>query len=143
MSNNIILSIHPQYAKLIENGSKIYEVRTRKANITKGTRIWIYKTLPVATISSYAELDDILVLAPEIAWKKYAKDMCISQKAFNQYIKDKKEIYLLRIKNVNKTKKHITLDELRKKIPPFYPPQFFKKLDENSDILKALLKLLK
>ena len=37
MSNNIILSIHPQYAKLIENGSKIYEVRTRKANISKGT----------------------------------------------------------------------------------------------------------
>ena len=138
MSNNIILSIHPQYAKLIENGSKIYEIRTRKANISKGTRIWIYKTLPVATINSYAELDDILVLAPEIAWRKYAKDMCISQKAFNQYVKDKKEIYL-----VKKTKNHITLYELRKKIPPFYPPQFFKKLDENSDILKALLKLLK
>ena len=24
MSNNIILSIHPQYAKLIENGSLVY-----------------------------------------------------------------------------------------------------------------------
>ena len=41
-------------------------------------------------------------------------------------LKIKKEIYLLRIKNVKKTKNHITLDELRKKIPPFYPPQFFK-----------------
>ena len=143
MSNNIILSIHPQYAQLIENGSKIYEIRTRKANIAKGTRIWIYKTLPVATISSYAELDDILVLTPEIAWGKYANDMCIPQKLFNEYVKDKKEIYLLRIKNVKKTKKNITLEELRKKIPPFYPPQFFKKLDENSEILQALLKLLK
>ena len=143
MNNNIILSIHPQYAELIENGAKIYDIRTRKANIAKGTRIWIYKTLPVATISSYAELDDILVLAPEIAWEKYSKDMCISQELFNEYVKCKKEIYLLKIKNVKKTKKRITLEELRKKIPPFYPPQFFKKLDENSDILKALLKLLK
>lgn len=142
MSNNIILSIHPQYAELIENGSKIYEIRIRKANITKGTRIWIYKTLPAATISSYAELDDILVLTPEIAWKKHAKNMCIPQKSFNKYVKGKKEIYLLKIKNVRKTKNHITLDELRKKIPPFYPPQFFKRLDENSDILKALNNLL-
>ncbi len=143
MNNNIILSIHPKYAQLIEEGSKIYEIRTRKANISKGTIIWIYKTLPIASIDSYAELEDILILSPQVAWNKYAQEMCIPKKLFDEYVKNKEAIYLLKLKNVKRTKRSISLYELREKIPPFYPPQFFKKLEQNSDILKSLKKLLK
>lgn len=141
--NNIILSIHPQYAKLIENGAKIYEIRTRKVNLNKGTRIWIYKTLPEACINSYVELDDIILISPQSAWKKYKTEMCISEEKFNTYVKNKNQICLLKLKNVKKTNKKITLEELRKKIPPFFPPQFFKKLKKDEEIYKALEELLK
>lgn len=141
--NNIILSIHPQYAKLIEGGAKIYEIRTRKVNLSKGTRIWIYKTLPEACISSCVELDDVILISPQLAWKKYKTEMCISEENFNAYVKNKNQICLLKLKNVKKTNKKITLEELRKKIPPFFPPQFFKKLKNDEDIYKALEELLK
>ena len=51
MKDNIILSIHPIYADLIDEGKKIYEVRTRCLNLDIGTRIWIYKTSPKSSIS--------------------------------------------------------------------------------------------
>lgn len=143
MVNNVILSIHPQYAQQIEVGNKIYEVRTRKINLEKGTRIWIYKTLPEACIDSFAEIDDVLLISPQLAWKKYSSQMCISKAIYNSYVQNKKEICLLKLKNVKKTNKKITLKELRKKIPPFFPPQFFKKLNPNEEILQALENLLK
>ena len=143
MVTNVILSIRPKYALQIEEGVKIYEIRTRKVNLEKGARIWIYKTMPEACIDSYVELDEILLISPKLAWKQYSSEMCISKTAYNSYVKGKKEICLLKVKNAKKTNKKITLKELRKKIPPFFPPQFFKKLNPNEEILKALENLLK
>ena len=143
MVTNVILSIHPEYAKKIEDGHKIYEIRTLKINLEKGSIIWIYKTLPEACINSYAEIDDILLISPQQAWKQYSFQMCITKVDYDLYVKDKKEICLLKLKNVHKTNKKITLEELRKKIPPFFPPQFFKRLKQNEEILIALNDLLK
>ena len=69
--------------------------------------------------------------------------MCVSKGTYNSYVQNKKEICLLKLKNVRKTNKKITLRELRKKIPPFFPPQFFKKLNPNEEILKTLEELMK
>lgn len=140
--DNIIISIHPQYANKIDSGEKTYEVRTRKFNIKDGTRVWIYRTLPDACISSTAIVQTVISISPLQAWKKYSERMCIAKKNFDSYTKGRKEIYLLKISDVMPLKKALTLAELRKKIPPFFPPQFFKKLDPKEEIMKALLKEL-
>lgn len=142
MHTNIIMSIHPQYATLIDKGEKIFEIRTRRLNIERGTRLWIYKTMPASCISSSAIISEIIEISPQQAWKKYAKQMCISKRAFDEYTNEKKVIYLLKLSNIQKLKNTLTLQELRKKIPPFFPPQFFKKLNSSEDIFKALEKEL-
>ena len=138
--DNIIISIHPQYANKIDSGGKIYEVRTRKLHIKDGTRVWIYRTLPDACVSSTAIVEHIIAVSPAQAWKQYSKYMCIIKDNFNNYTKGRKVIYLLKISEVVPLKKALTLTELRKKIPPFFPPQFFKKLNPKEEITKALLK---
>lgn len=138
--NNIIISIHPQYASKIDSGEKLYEIRTRKLNIKDGTRLWIYRTLPEACVSSTAIVETVISISPAQAWKKYSKSMCIEKKSFDSYTKDCNEIYLLKISNVIPLKKALTLTELRKKTPPFFPPQFFKKLDPKEEIMKTLLR---
>jgi len=139
---NIIISVHPQYARKIDSGEKIYEVRTRKMNIQDGTRVWIYRTLPDACISSTALVETIISVTPAQAWKKYARCMCIDKKNFDNYTKGRKEIHLLKISNVTILKKALTLSELRKKIPPFFAPQFFKRLNPKEEIQMALIKEL-
>lgn len=142
MSDNIILSIHPEYAQLIDNGEKTFEIRTRCLHIEKGTRIWIYRTLPEACITSCVEVANILTISPIDAWQNYSLQMCIDQTKYNKYVEGKNNIYLLQLKNVKKLKRKITLGELREKIPPFFPPQFFKKLKKDEEIFQALIELL-
>lgn len=139
-NDNIIISIHPEYASKIDSGEKIYEVRTRRLNIKDGTRVWIYRTLPDACVSSTAIIQTIISISPKQAWKKYSNQMCIEKKVFDSYTKNRKEIYLLHITSVTLLKKELSLIDLRKKIPPFFPPQFFKKLNPKEEIMKALLK---
>jgi predicted transcriptional regulator len=138
--DNIIISIHPRYANKIDSGEKVYEVRTRKLHIQDGTRVWIYRTLPDACVSSTAIVQTVISISPAQAWKKYTDCMCIAKKDFDNYTKGRKEIYLLKIADVTSLKKALTLSELRKKIPPFFPPQFFKKLNPKEEIMAALLK---
>lgn len=142
MSTNIIMSIHPQYASLIDNGKKTIEIRTRKLNIESGSRLWIYKTMPESCISTSAIISEIIEISPQEAWKKYEKQMCISKRAFDRYTNARDVIYLLKLTNIKKLKNVLPLQELRKKIPPFFPPQFFKKLNINEDIYKELEKEL-
>ena len=51
MVTNVILSIHPEYAKKIEDGHKIYEIRTRKINLEKGSIIWIRSSSPNTSLA--------------------------------------------------------------------------------------------
>ncbi len=142
MKDNIILSIHPNYADLIDEGKKIYEVRTRCLNLDVGTRIWIYKTSPKSSISSYAEIEKIICISPDKAWKKYSREMFIKKVDYDNYVKNKKEIYLLKLRHITKLSKEIKLSDLKKKNIEFYPPQFFKKLKDTEVIYRTLNKLL-
>ena len=56
----MLLSIKPQYAKMIIEGTKKYEFRTRKCreNIKK---IIFYATAPKSQVVGEAEIEDILV----------------------------------------------------------------------------------
>lgn len=141
MRDNIILSIHPNYAKLIDEGKKIYEVRTRFLNLNIGTRVWIYRTYPKSSISSCAEIEDIICISPNKAWKQYSSSMCIKKIDYDNYVKGKKKIYLLKLRHITKLSKEIKLSDFRKQNINFYPPQFFKKL-KNTELLYATLNKL-
>lgn len=139
MKTNLIISIHPKYVDFIDKGEKIFEIRTRRLNVEEGARVWIYRTLPDACISSTATIEKIIEIAPRQAWKKFSKEMCVSKLDFENYTKNRKLIYLLELRRVQFLNTPLTLNRLRKEIPPFFPPQFFKKLDLNEQILKILM----
>jgi predicted transcriptional regulator len=139
---NIIISIHPKYVDKIDSGEKLYEVRTRKLNIEEGTRVWIYRTLPDAQFSSTAIVQSIILINPKKAWKDYSDHLCIDKNDFHNYVGNRSEICLLKLTDVVTLKKPIRLNELRKKLSSFFPPQFFKRLNTAEEIHKILIEEL-
>ena len=65
----MLLSIKPQYAKMIIEGTKKYEFRTRKCR-EDIKKIIFYATAPKSQVVGEAEIEDVLVGPPNEIWKK-------------------------------------------------------------------------
>lgn len=132
--------------KMQEEGLSLLAQSNRLQDYADRKGLEIIKTFEIVESSTHGERKQFMEMIANGSAKLYYDTGKIKrEKLISEDLKaiKLKKVICCFFKNVKKTKNHITLDELRKKIPPFYPPQFFKKLDENSDILKALLKLLK
>ncbi len=60
--NNILLSIHPNWAELIYSGEKQVEWRKSIPNTAdKNTRVYLYETYPVRKITGYFMWDQVYI----------------------------------------------------------------------------------
>lgn len=65
----MLLSIKPQYAEMIIEGTKRYEFRTRKCR-DDIKKIIFYATAPKSQVVGEAEIECVLVGKPTEIWKK-------------------------------------------------------------------------
>jgi len=112
--SKIIISLKPQFAKLIEEKIKTHEFRKR-VPLNKPSEIWIYVTRPVA------ELKYILKVHDYIEYPQKIKVKGRGNIDFNNGIKPK---YAYPIKSLYKLNKPIPLKELRASFD-FVAPQNF------------------
>ena len=70
--NDAIISIKPRHVKNILTGAKTVELRTRTIKMPKGSRLWVYSTLPVGKVEIFAEIDFVEILPPKKMWTKYS-----------------------------------------------------------------------
>lgn len=97
----ILLSINPQHVENIMNGTKKYEFR-KKACKKHVDKILIYSTNPVMQVVGEAEVEDVLIDAPEKLWKKTEKKSGIDKTFFDQYYVDREQAVAYKLKNVKK-----------------------------------------
>lgn len=95
----ILLSINPTHVKNILNGTKVYEFRKNacKRHIDK---ILIYSTNPIMKVVGEAEVEDVLIDAPEIIWEKTEKKSGIDKDFFDKYYCDRDKAVAYKLKNV-------------------------------------------
>jgi len=95
----ILLSINPNHVENILNGTKKYEFRKRvcKRHVDK---ILIYSTNPIMKVVGEAEVEDILIGAPEIIWKKTKRKSGIDKAFFDQYYVGRDQAVAYKLKNV-------------------------------------------
>ena len=106
----ILLSIKPKHVESILNGTKRYEFRKRACK-RRVEKILIYSTNPIMRVVGEAEVEEILIDAPEIIWKKTEKKSGIDKTFFDQYYEDRDQAIAYKLKNVKKYREPKELKE--------------------------------
>lgn len=84
--SKILLSIKPEYAHKILDGTKRYEFRKHLPK-KKIDRIIIYSTAPEGIVIGEVQVDDILIGSPSAVWEISKKNAGISREKYREYFK--------------------------------------------------------
>ncbi|MDD4877244.1 MAG: hypothetical protein PHQ86_09020 [Dehalococcoidales bacterium] len=117
----VLLSIKPEFALKIFEGSKKYEYRRNIFKRTDVTTIVVYASEPIKKVIGEFEIGGIIHENPLILWEQTGEHAGISKDLFMNYFKDKNIGYAIKIKN---TKPYDT-PTLLNKLMITYPPQSF------------------
>ena len=131
----IFLPIKPKYALAIKELKKQVEFRKVKFKNESFKSCLVYASYPLKRIIGYFEFKTIDEGHPSEIWEKYGKVGCIAREDYNEYYKDSKLAYAIKIDSF------LAFDEPIDpfaKIDNFNIPQSYKYLSE--DELIALLK---
>ena len=116
-----LLSIKPEFAEAIFDGTKKFEFRKVKfkKNVNK---IKVYATKPVGKIIGEFIVDNILEASPEELWDKTSMDAGIDKDRYLKYFNGKSTGFAIKIKSANKYKEAICP---YLQYPNFVAPQSF------------------
>jgi len=114
----VLLSIKPEFALRIFEGSKKYEYR-RIIFKRKGIEtVVVYASSPIKRIIGEFEISKILHEQPEQLWAKTYNDAGITKTRFMEYFGDHAKGYAIGIKKTRKYQTPLSLEELMLSLPP-------------------------
>ena len=118
----VLLSIKPQFAEKIFDGTKKFEFRKSifKNNTIKS--IVVYASSPVQMVIGEFEIEDILMENPMTLWEITSNYSGISKEYFDQYFTVRDTAYAIKI---NKTKRYKKPLNLKSDFGINFPPQSF------------------
>ena len=137
-----LISIKPKYVNRFLNGQKAVEIRSRKVNLPTNSRLWIYSTLPKASIQTVVSVKHVESGIPTVIWNKYKESIGISKRSFNEYVNGSMHISAIVTKGIWKLPSEISLQQIRKVVPKFHPPQFLKFMQEDDPLFTAIINLI-
>ena len=114
----VLLSIKPQFAKKIFDGSKKYEYRRAIFGNRNIEKVIVYVSSPVKTIVGEFEIEEIICDDVKELWEKTQSHSGISKKYFFDYFSDKSEGYAIKIKSSTKYDTPLSLDTISVSTPP-------------------------
>lgn len=114
----ILLSIKPEFAKLIFEGTKKFEFRKSIFKNREIKTIVVYASSPMQKVIGEFEIDTILNENIDCLWEKTKKFAGIEAKYFYQYFSDRNQGFAIKIKKVKKYKKPLCLKEDFNLTPP-------------------------
>ena len=136
--NDILISLHPEHSDNVLNGRKTVELRRRRLHVAPGTRVWIYTKQPRGQVDAYAIVEAVHDASPGELWTRFGRQVAISRSAFDDYLSGSDTGCAIVFASVWRLNRAIGLDEIRRKVARFHPPQFFKRLDADSAELAVL-----
>jgi predicted transcriptional regulator len=95
----VLLSIKPEYADKIFDGTKRYEFRRTIFKNPDVEKVYVYASSPVKKVIGEFEVEQILSSDLETLWQTTHKESGISEDFFYDYFKDKSSGYAIEIKS--------------------------------------------
>lgn len=114
----VLLSIKPEYAFKIFDGTKKFEFRKvifKKPNIKT---VVVYASSPVQQVIGEFEIDDIFSLDPEVLWKMTKEYSGISEDFFFEYFAERQIAHAIKIKKTKIYKKPLSIKVSFNVAPP-------------------------
>jgi predicted transcriptional regulator len=121
----VILSIKPEFANKIFDGSKKYEFRRSIFKDESVKTVVVYASSPVQKIIGEFEIEKILNDDLDPLWRRTKKYSGISEDYFYDYFENKDSGFAIKIKNTQKYKDPMCI----RKDFNLFPPQSFLYLD--------------
>ena len=129
-----LMSIHPEYANKILDGTKRVEFRKWIFAIEPSIVV-IYSTSPVSQVVGSFSVEGIDSSDPLSLWEKYKEVGGIRHENYNQYFRGVERGVAIRVGKVHKLLKPISIEEL---VGSKRPPQSFRYL--NYDLYSEMIK---
>ena len=85
----VILSIKPEYADKILDGSKKFEFRKASFTATGVKSVVIYATKPIGKVVGEFEIEEVHIDAPNRIWNKTKEYAGVKKKFFDEYFKNR------------------------------------------------------
>jgi len=117
----IILSIKPQFAEKIFEGSKQFEFRRTIFKNKDVKKIVVYASAPISKIVGEFEVNEVLNHEINFLWKETKEYSGISRQYYLDYFKGKESGYAIKIDNPKKYKNQKCI----RKTYGITPPQSF------------------
>ena len=118
MQKSVLLSIKPEFALKIFNGSKGYEYRRTIFKNQKVSRVIVYASDPIRRVIGEFEVEDILHDEPQVLWVKTKDHAGISEKRFFEYFTNKSKGYAIKVKATRMYDAPLLLDSFMVSSPP-------------------------
>ena len=114
----VLLSIKPEFASKIFEGSKQYEYRRTIFKRTGVTTIVVYASYPIKEVIGEFEIEGIIQEEPQSLWEKTGQQGGISKERFLSYFKDKTKGYAIKVRGARMYDAPVPLNKLMVVFPP-------------------------
>ena len=114
----VLLSIKPEFAFKIFDGTKRFEFRKVIFKNPDVKTVVVYASSPVQQVIGEFEIDDILSSNPNEIWEQTKKYSGISEDFFYEYFADREIAHAIKIKEIKKYKTPLSLKEDFNVLPP-------------------------
>ena len=114
----VLLSIKPEFAEKIFNGTKKYEFRRSIFKNADVRTVIVYASSPVQKVIGEFTIDCILNDNVDTIWEKTAMYAGISQDFYLSYFANKEKAYAIKIKKIKKYSYARQLSDYNLQIPP-------------------------
>jgi predicted transcriptional regulator len=115
---DVLLSIKPEFADQILNGSKRFEYRKAAFKYNAKTRVLIYATMPIGKIIGEFAVDQVLKASPEELWNDTHHHSGISRERFLSYFEGRAFGVAIGVKKARKYAKPVELSSLTDGVAP-------------------------
>jgi len=127
----LLLSVHPQFAESILDGSKTAEIRRQRPDVHPGTLVIIYATKPVGAIVGTARISGLSQGSPAEIWERHKAHARITREDFDSYLEGAATAYALLLESVQRLVPLLTLEQMRA-AASFHPPQSYRYVTQNT-----------
>lgn len=114
----VLLSIKPEFAALIFDGTKKFEFRKAIFKNTEIKTVVVYASSPMQKVIGEFEIESIINDNLENLWKKTKRFAGIDENYFYQYFAERETGFAIKIKKTKKYKKPLCLREDFNLTPP-------------------------
>lgn len=128
VGNVLLLSIHPEYANKIFNGTKKVELRKTRPRINKGDLVLVYGTSPLKALMGAFEVVRVVEALPQELWSDVQHIAGITHEQFENYYAGASSGFGIHFNKTCCLPEPFTLTRLRHIWSDFQPPQSYRYL---------------